>query len=105
MSSERIKKLEVEIEAIKRAELKPNGNRAVVIVDRGWIFAGDVTEKDGRIFLTRAVWVFRWEQIGFSAVLEDPSNDKVDIRKLPTDVNIPAAAEVSRFPVGDSWGL
>ena len=28
---------------------KPNGNRAVVVVDRGWIFAGDVTREDGRI--------------------------------------------------------
>ena len=26
-----------------------NGNRAVVVVDRGWIFAGDVTMEDGRI--------------------------------------------------------
>ena len=25
------------------------GNRAVIVVDRGWVFAGDVTEKDGRI--------------------------------------------------------
>lgn len=28
------------------------GTRAIVVVDRGWIFAGDVTRKDGRILLT-----------------------------------------------------
>lgn len=28
---------------------QPNGKRAVVVVDRGWIFAGDVTEENGRI--------------------------------------------------------
>ena len=27
----------------------PIGNRAVVVVDRGWIWAGDVEEKDGKI--------------------------------------------------------
>ncbi len=26
-------------------------NRFVVVADRGWIFAGDLTEKDGRIRL------------------------------------------------------
>ena len=30
------------------------GKRAVVFVDRGWAFAGDVEEKDGRILLSRA---------------------------------------------------
>jgi hypothetical protein len=28
-----------------RADAKPVGNRAVVVVDRGWIFAGDVTRE------------------------------------------------------------
>ena len=44
------------------------GNRAVVVVDRGWIFAGDIRRENGRIYLTRAVWVFRWEAIGFNGV-------------------------------------
>jgi hypothetical protein len=37
---------------------KPSGNRAVVVVDRGWVFAGDIERTNGRITLTRAVWVF-----------------------------------------------
>lgn len=84
---------------------KPNGNRAVVVVDRGWIFAGDVTEENGRIYLDRAVWVFRWEAVGFAAVVEDPKKAKADIRPLSTRVDIPKDAEVFRMPVGDSWGL
>ena len=39
---------------------KPNGNRAVIVVDRGWIFAGDVTRENGRIKLSRALHVFKW---------------------------------------------
>jgi hypothetical protein len=82
--------------------VKPNGNRAVVVVDRGWIFAGDVTRQDGRIRLSRAVWVFRWESCGFSKVIEDPS--KADIRPM-ADVDMPDGAEIFCVPVSDDWGL
>ncbi|MFH1500279.1 MAG: hypothetical protein ABII82_20935, partial [Verrucomicrobiota bacterium] len=79
----------------------PAGTRAVVVVDRGWIFAGDVTEENGRIYLDRAVWVFRWERIGFAAALDNPTADGVDIRPVSHRVDIPAASEVYRVPVRD----
>jgi hypothetical protein len=82
--------------------LKPNGNRAVVVVDRGWIFAGDVTRESGRIKLSRAVWVFRWESCGFSKVIEDPT--KADIRPM-ADVDVPEGAEIFCVPVDEQWGL
>jgi len=82
--------------------VKPNGNRAVIVVDRGWIFAGDVTRQDGRIRLSRAVWVFRWDSCGFSKVIENPS--KADIRPI-ADVDIPDGAEIFCVPVSDDWGL
>ena len=75
---------------------------AVVVVDRGWIFAGDVRRKDGCIYLSRAVWVFKWESCGFSAVIADPS--KADIRPI-ADVEIPDQSEIFCIPVGESWGL
>jgi len=81
------------------------GTRAVIVVDRGWVFAGDVTRKDGRIALTRAVWVFRWESIGFDGVLRDPKSSKVTIRKMPESVDLPAASEIFCVPVADDWGL
>ena len=82
-----------------------SGKRAVVVVDRGWIFAGDVTEENGRIKLDRAVWVFRWESIGFDGVIKNPKDSKVQLRKLDNRVDLPADAEVFRVPVSDSWGL
>ena len=81
---------------------KPNGNRAVIVVDRGWIFAGDVTREAGRIKLSRAVWVFRWESCGFAKVIEDPT--QADIRSF-ADVDIPEGAEIFSVPVNDQWGL
>ena len=83
----------------------PVGNRAVVVVDRGWIFAGDVEETAGRIRLTRAVWVFSWSGVGFDGVLRNPKDSKVNIRKLDAPVDLPAEAEIFRVPVGESWGL
>ena len=81
---------------------RPSGNRAVIVVGRGWIFAGDVTREQGRIYLSRAVWVFRWESCGFSKVIEDPSN--ADIRPI-ADVDIPEGAEIFCVPVPSDWGL
>lgn len=83
-------------------QAQPNGNRAVVVVDRGWIFAGDVTRENGRLRISRAVWVFRWESCGFSKVIEDPS--KADIRPM-ADVDMPEGAEIFSVPVHDQWGL
>ena len=81
------------------------GTRAVIVVDRGWVFAGDVTRNDGRIKLSRAVWVFRWESIGFDGVIANPKNTKVIIKPMPQGVDIPEGAEIFCVPVADGWGL
>lgn len=88
-----------------RADSRPTGNRCVVVVDRGWIFAGDVSESNGRITIARAVLVFRWEKVGFDGVLSDPKNSDVKLRKLDHDVDLPANAELFRLPVAEDWGL
>jgi hypothetical protein len=77
------------------------GTRAVVVVDRGWIFAGDVTRENGRIRLSRALHVFKWESIGFAAMV---ATAKADLRVI-ADVDIPEGAEIFCVPVSDSWGL
>lgn len=83
---------------------KPTGPRAVVVVDRGWIFAGDVTEKDGRITISRAIHVMRWEGLGFDGMIKEPKSSKVTLRKVP-DVDLPADSEIFRVPVVSDWGL
>jgi hypothetical protein len=84
-----------------RADSVPTGNRAVVVVDRGWIFAGDVIREDGRIKLSRAVHVFKWGSIGFAKMVE---TEQADLRPI-ADVDIPAGAEIFCLPVSDNWGL
>ena len=77
------------------------GNRHVVVVDRGWIFAGDMTREDGRIKLSRALHVFKWDNIGFAKMVETA---KADLRPI-ANVDIPEDAEVFSIPVHASWGL
>lgn len=83
----------------------PNGNRCVVVVDRGWIFAGDVTRKDGRIRLDRVVHVLSWAQNGYTGLCEDPKAAGAKLKKLSLPVDMPADAELFCTPVSDSWGL
>jgi hypothetical protein len=93
------------IDGIRYIEEQPRGHRAVIVVDRGWIFAGDVTEANGRIRLDRAVWLLRWESIGFDGVIANPKSDKVKLCELAGPVDLPADAEIFRVPVADDWGL
>jgi hypothetical protein len=90
----------VEYAPVKKAA----GTRAVIVVDRGWIFAGDVTRKNGRIKLANALHVFKWESLGFSGLIENPKKAKADLRPI-ADVDIPEGAEVFCVPVPDGWGL
>lgn len=98
---------EVEINGVKyiRSDVLPTGNRHVVVVDRGWIFAGDLTEKDGRIRLSRAVHVQGWDSVGFDGMIKEPKSPKVRLRKLDNIVDFPADAELFRVPVSETWGL
>lgn len=97
---------EIEINGEKYVKVSsiPTGSRAVVIVDRGWIFAGDVTEKDGRLRLSRALHVLRWESVGFAGMVADPKSAKA-VLKPCADVDMPADAEIFRCPVDSKWGL
>jgi len=92
----------ITINGVEYAPVK-KGNRAVIVIDRGWIAAGDVMERDGFILLSRAVWVFRWEKIGFDGVIANP--EQADIRPFPNGFEVPAASEIFRVPVPDDWGL
>ena len=94
----------VVVNGVEYSPVEMAGTRAVIVVDRGWIFAGDVAETNGRIKLTNAVWVFRWERVGFAAVVADPAGSEADIRPIGS-LDIPAASEIFRIPVADGWGL
>lgn len=95
----------ITLNGVEYAPVKPaTGARAVVVVDRGWIFAGDVTRKAGRIRLGRALHVFKWESVGFAGMIDNPKKAKADLRPI-ADVDMPAGEEIFCVPVADDWGL
>jgi len=84
----------------------PTGNREVVVIDRGWIFAGDVErcEVTGDLTLYNAIHVFRWEEIGYTGVLENPTSKKVTLKTCPYPVKVPAGSVIFTNPVSADWG-
>lgn len=99
---ETIKINEIEYVRADSVQVKPVGNRAIVVVDRGWIFAGDVTRENGRIKLSRALHVFKWIDVGFAGIIANTK--KADLRPI-ADVDIPESSEIFCVPVESSWGL
>jgi hypothetical protein len=92
-------------EVYVKASAAPSGSRAVVVIDRGWIFAGDVTEHEGHLLLENAVWVFRWSEVGFNGVIDNPSDSRVELRKMTQPVEVPQGSVIFKVPVADGWGL
>lgn len=87
-----------------------SGSRVVLVVDRGWIFAGDVDPDDEgedgtTIVLKRALHVRSWDSVGFDGMLANPTGGKVVLKKLPGEVRVPYGSEIFRVPVADNWGL
>lgn len=84
----------------------PNGNRHVVVIDRGFIIAGDVTTDDvtKELIISDAIHVFRWESIGFAGVLENPKNNKVTLMKMPYPAKVPLGSVIFTIPVPENWG-
>ncbi len=94
-----------ELDALRQVSSVPKGPRAIYVVDRGWIFAGDASETpDGHVRLDRAVWLFRWESIGFAAAIRDWKSGKVDVRSVDP-VEIPKNSIVFRVPCEADWGI
>lgn len=101
------KEIVIDGQKFVRADLlpePPSGKRCVLVLDRGWIVAGDVEDKNGRILVTRAIHVRSWSSIGFDGMIANPKGGSVVLKSLP-NVNIPADAELFRVPVTDTWGL
>lgn len=93
----------VRADSVKPAPLP--GKRAVLVLDRGWIVAGDVETVNGRLKVTRAVHVRSWSSIGFDGMIANPKSKDVTLKPFPNGFDVPADAELFRVPVDDSWGL
>ena len=83
----------------------PEGNRAVFVIDRGFIYAGNYSLSDGQYTLSNAVNLRRYEFIGFEGVLANPNSEKATIIKVPYPVIVPSGSVLFLIPVPQGWGL
>jgi hypothetical protein len=83
----------------------PVGDRAVFVIDRGFIYAGDWSLSDESYTLANAVNLRRYESIGFEGVLQDPKSSKATIVPVPYPVIVPTGSVLFRIPVPAGWGL
>lgn len=84
----------------------PTGPRAIVVLDRGWVVAGDVTEKDGRLLIDNAVHVRSWSDIGYDGLVSSGGRGpKVVVKKMTSRFDAPKDSELFRTPVEKDWGL
>jgi hypothetical protein len=83
----------------------PAGDRAVFVIDRGFIYAGDWCLSDGEYTLYNVVNLRRYESIGFEGVLANPKSSKATIVAIPYPVIVPAGSVLFRVPVPQGWGL
>ena len=83
----------------------PAGNRAVFVLDRGFIYAGDYNLSDGQYVLSNAVNLRKYESIGFEGVLANPKSTNATIVSMPYPVVIPTGSVLFMIPVPSGWGL
>ena len=95
-----------ELDKLRAVTPAPTGPREVIVIDRGWIFAGDVKEEsNGSLTLTNAIHLVRWESIGFARALTEWKTNKVFLQGIQQVVKVPANSVIMRLSVEDGWGV
>jgi hypothetical protein len=102
----------IEVDGVRRVPERaatpaalPAGDRAVFVIDRGFIYAGDWSLSDEGYTLANAVNLRRYESIGFEGVIADPKSNKATIVAMPYPVIVPIGSVLFRIPVPAGWGL
>lgn len=84
-------------------QLIPCGNRHLVVLDRGWIFAGDLANhSEGGYILTNAKNVRRWEEGGFGALSRSAKAAKAHLDDC-APIRFSANACIFKTPIGGDW--
>lgn len=84
---------------------EPDGNRAIVVLDRGWIFVGHITgpTDNGMYKITNCQNVRIWKQNGFGGVCRDPKAAGV-ILDPASDIRCHQSAIIFIVPISEEWG-
>jgi len=91
------------VEQVREIVGKTQGNRHIVVLDRGWIFAGELSQDEqGMYRLTQAVNVRRWKQNGFGGLTKSATASGAELD--PCDpITFSASAMILAVPIGGDW--
>jgi hypothetical protein len=97
--SEMLRNLADEIDSCE----KVMGDKRIVVLDRGWIFAGNLSKDDGDIFtLTDAVNIRKWEKGGFGAVSLGAKSAGCTLDKCAS-LRFHSNAMIFNCPISEGW--
>lgn len=96
------------VEYVKKSDIPeaaPTGDRAVIIADRGFVYAGNMTrQEDGSILLTNAVNVRKWDKNGIGGLLSNPVTAGATLDPVAYPIEFPAGTVLQIVSVPESWG-
>lgn len=79
------------------------GDRHICVLDRGWIFCGNLTRtEDGINTLTNVVNVRKWARGGFGLASTDPKAAGVEVDDCAT-IRFRDSALMFAVPVSENW--
>ncbi|MFQ5471269.1 MAG: hypothetical protein ACE5FA_00095 [Dehalococcoidia bacterium] len=83
----------------------PTGNRHIVVLDRGWIFVGDLVQskEDGVYELNNAQNVRKWSDGGFGGLTKDPVGAGA-VLDSSAAIRFSRSACIFMVPVPEEWG-
>ncbi len=95
----------IEIDGVQFVPKVPvAGNRHVVVLDRGWVFVGDLeVPPAGPVSLTNCANVRKWASGGFGGMCKDPKGSGVVLDPC-ADLRFDETAPLFTVPVEDGWG-
>ena len=78
------------------------GDRHIVVLDRGWIFVGDLTIKDGVGTLTNCHNVRKWTGGGFGGLTKGAKSSSAVLDSC-APIRFSEDAPIFVVPVGEGW--
>lgn len=80
------------------------GDRAIMVLDRGWIFVGNVADnEDGTVSMTCVKNLRKWGSGGFGLASRDPKAAGV-VLDSSADMTFDRKCVIFRVPVSAQWG-
>jgi len=79
-----------------------HGDRHICVLDRGWIFVGNLTREDNVCTISNPINVRRW-QGGFGKITEGAKTAQAVLDKCESVIRFDASAIKFVVPISETW--